>query len=100
MTRAIVSLFSSGIGDRDLPLTTQPGGAGNDRNAIFLQQVLDTSGQLLRHGAAKLHQFLHIETHLSETKTQPIGMRNTVRHLCTMQQRLGWNASPVQADPP
>jgi hypothetical protein len=25
-------------------------------------------------------------------------MRNTVRHLCAMQQRLGWNASPVQAD--
>lgn len=100
MISAIVSLFPTGIGDRDLPLTAQPGGAGYDRHAIFLQQVLDTSGQLLRHGAAKLHQFLQIETHLAETKTQPIGMRNSVRHLCAMQQRLGWNASPVQADAP
>nr|VUD33948.1 Uncharacterised protein [Raoultella sp. NCTC 9187] len=98
MVGTVVVLFSSGIGYRYLSLTTQSGCAVYHRDAILLQQVLNPAGQLLRYGAAKLHQFLQIEIHLAESETQLAGMGDTVRHLCAVQQRLGWNAAPVQAD--
>lgn len=79
-------------------LAAQPRGAINHPHAIFLQQVRNPSGELLRYGTAKLHQFLQIDVHLAHADAQLTGMGDSVRNLSAMQQRLGWNASPVQAD--
>lgn len=94
----VIPRLPSGILDRDLPLAAQPRGAINHPHAIFLQQVRNPSGELLRYGTAKLHQFLQIDVHLAHADAQLTGMGDSVRNLSAMQQRLGWNASPVQAD--
>ncbi|SSM25213.1 Uncharacterised protein [Klebsiella pneumoniae] len=94
----VIARLPLGILDRYLPLATQPRGAINDLHAIFLQQVRNPSGELLRYGTAKLHQFLQIDVHLAHADAQLTGMGDSVRNLSAMQQRLGWNASPVQAD--
>ena len=94
----VIARLPSGILDRDLPLAAQPRGAINHPHAIFLQQVRNPSGELLRYGTAKLHQFLQIDVHLTHADAQLTGMGDSVRNLSAMQQRLGWNASPVQAD--
>ena len=98
MIGPVIARLPSGILDRYLLLAAQPRGAINDLHAIFLQQVRHPAGELLRYGTAKLHQFLQIDVHLTHADAQLTGMGDTVRDLSAMQQRLGWNASPVQAD--
>ncbi|CDA00106.1 unknown [Klebsiella variicola CAG:634] len=98
MIGPVIVRFPPGIRYRYLSLTAQPRGAINHPHAIFLQQVLNATRELLRNGTAKLHQFLQIDIHLTHADAQLTGMGDTVRDLSAMQQRLGWNASPVQAD--
>ena len=84
--------------DRDLAFARQRGGAHHHVDLVLLEQVPDPAGELLGHPARAFHHRVEIVADLLRRQPEFLGPLHQVEHFCRAQQRLGRDATPVEAD--
>ena len=72
--------------------------AHHDRDLVLLHQVRDALVELLRNRAAACNDLGEIERRLLVAEAIGVGVLHIMEDLGRAQQRLGWNAAPIEAD--
>src|SRR5690606_4994567 len=72
----------------------------DDVHVVFCHQVLDAPLHALDHLPAAVHRFAEVDGEVVEGDAVAARLAHQVHHARVVEQRLGGNAAPVEADAP
>ena len=98
MLGLIDGLVALGVGHLDLMVGHNACAAHNDLDTVLLEQELHALAHRLCHTAAALHHSRKVGLGRLSGHAIVCSVVDIVVYLCRLQQRLGRNATPVEAD--
>jgi hypothetical protein len=77
----------------------EPPDTRRHRDRIFLQEMFDPARELIGDPTRSRDHRRQIDLWRPRIDAEPLGVSHRAQHVGRGQQRLGWNASPIEANP-